>query len=261
MKPSLTMITCRPQMYRRLLGASGVGRMSLLLAALAIGGCATGTITISPPKESSNVLSPFEVEIRWTGNVDDLDSIWLDDTDVRPQFVFDYGNKIAKATLSANVGPHKIEAVRQLRSIVTFMKVYRGARINDLVTFTVSTCPSGQENCNGVCLNVQTDLLNCGSCNTACGSGQICVQGNCKCPAGQLLCSSKCVNPCNSKSHGYRCGICTSCNGKPFGSNSGDDCQTKEADKPCPTGYTETLGKCVHCGSGDFPSSSQARCP
>jgi hypothetical protein len=261
MKTSLTVITSRPQMlYRRLLVASDVGRVSLLVTALAISGCATGTITVSPPKESSNVLSPFAVEIRWTGNVDDLDSIWLDGTDVRPQFVFDYGNKIAKATLNANVGPHKIEASRQLRSIGTYTKIYTGAHIVGLVTFTVNTCPSDHQNCSGVCLNLQTDSLNCRSCNNACGSGQICVQGNCQCPTGQRLCSGKCVNPCNPNSHGYRCGICTSCNGKPFGSNNGDDCQPK-AGKDCPTGYTETHGKCVHCGSGDSPSSSNPECP
>jgi hypothetical protein len=223
--------------------------MSLLVTVLALSGCGGGTINISPPAEGSNIISPFAVEIRWTGDVNGLDSIRLDDTDVQPQFVFDYGNKIAKATLNANPGLHNIEASGQIPPMIYGR--YGGSRLYSHVTFTVGTCPSGQQNCGGVCRNLQTDSQTCGSCNNACGSGKICVQGTCQCPTRQRLCSGQCVNfSCPDARYGHACGgVCAECSGKPFGSNSKDECILKTGTE-CPPGYSPTLGVCVKCGNG-----------
>jgi hypothetical protein len=40
-------------------------------------------------------------------------------------------------------------------------------------------CGSGQTNCGGKCVNVQTDGSNCGACGNVCGSGQTCTRGAC----------------------------------------------------------------------------------
>jgi hypothetical protein len=40
-------------------------------------------------------------------------------------------------------------------------------------------CATGQMQCSGACVNLQTDANNCGSCGMACASGQHCTAGVC----------------------------------------------------------------------------------
>lgn len=40
-------------------------------------------------------------------------------------------------------------------------------------------CPVGETNCNGLCADLQTDVLNCGLCGTSCAAGEFCVSGQC----------------------------------------------------------------------------------
>jgi len=80
---------------------------------------------------------------------------------------------------------------------------------------TISTCPNGATNspaCNicpvgqtvcGIgaaarCTNIQTDLLNCGTCGTICTTGQTCTAGVC----GTATCNNGALNP----------PLCTNCN-------------------------------------------------
>ena len=56
-----------------------------------------------------------------------------------PQFVFDYGNKVAKATLTAANGAHKIDASYQIPP--TLFGLYGGSRKDGSVTFTVGVAP------------------------------------------------------------------------------------------------------------------------
>lgn len=42
-------------------------------------------------------------------------------------------------------------------------------------------CPTGQVNCSNSCVDLSTDSQNCGSCASACGRGQNCVNGQCIC--------------------------------------------------------------------------------
>jgi glucosylceramidase len=47
---------------------------------------------------------------------------------------------------------------------------------------TNGTCTcgvSGQQNCNGTCIDTSSNASNCGSCGQACGSGQSCLNGTC----------------------------------------------------------------------------------
>ena len=70
-------------------------------------------------------------------------------------------------------------------------------------------CGEGLSSCNGVCVNRQTDPLNCGTCGNVCAPGQICFGGQCatdhRCDAGLTNCNNVCVDllidPAN-------CGVC-----------------------------------------------------
>jgi len=42
-----------------------------------------------------------------------------------------------------------------------------------------TSCPSGQTNCNGNCVDTSSDSQNCGSCGNACAQGKSCVSGSC----------------------------------------------------------------------------------
>jgi hypothetical protein len=70
-------------------------------------------------------------------------------------------------------------------------------------------CSSGLTLCSGSCVNLSTDVNNCGSCGHLCASGQTCTSGVCSCPSGQTLCSGTCVNlstdPQNCGSCGHAC--------------------------------------------------------
>lgn len=49
------------------------------------------------------------------------------------------------------------------------------------------TCVCRTENlCSGKCVNLQTDVANCGACATACTLNQTCENGQCVCPSGAI---------------------------------------------------------------------------
>ena len=66
------------------------------------------------------------------------------------------------------------------------------------------TCQSSLADCGGVCSNLQTDLFNCGTCNKACASGELCSSGIC-CAAGQTSCSGTCKD---TQTDDKNCGVC-----------------------------------------------------
>jgi len=70
------------------------------------------------------------------------------------------------------------------------------------------TCAGGETDCSGICKNLNTDTANCGYCNRACVSGEICIGGNCVEP--ECTVNADCVG--NPK--GVRCnaGTCAGCN-------------------------------------------------
>lgn len=120
---------------RELLRASLVLFATVLLTA-----CGAGNITINPPAANSNVTSPFDVEIRWDGDINGLDVVRLDTTDVKSSFIFDYGNKVAKtmptAKLTASAGPHTLYASYQIPP--TIFGQYGGSRKEGTISFTVA---------------------------------------------------------------------------------------------------------------------------
>ncbi|MEI8256999.1 MAG: hypothetical protein WCJ30_15100, partial [Deltaproteobacteria bacterium] len=60
------------------------------------------------------------------------------------------------------------------------------------------SCPTGLRACAGSCVNVTTDVDNCGTCGNGCIAGDLCTAGACgaanPCPTGQSSCSGACVS-------------------------------------------------------------------
>ncbi len=76
-------------------------------------------------------------------------------------------------------------------------------------------CTSGETDCSGSCVDLATDLANCGSCGSACSapSGTTdCVTGSCEivsCPAGWDDCNETIADGCEaSLSSNLNCGTC-----------------------------------------------------
>ena len=109
-----------------------------------------------------------------------------------------------------------------------------------------SACDPEQTRCDGVCTDLDSDSLHCGSCGSPCGIGTPCVQGQCGCPDGSLFCHGDCVDPQSDSDH---CGAC--------GSRCGGGSACIDGHCRCPMG-TELCGsRCVdtpsreHCGGCD----------
>lgn len=57
------------------------------------------------------------------------------------------------------------------------------------------TCPSHEMLCRGHCINLASNVKNCGKCGHACKIHQICCNGRCVtvCPTGTTNCGGVCV--------------------------------------------------------------------
>jgi hypothetical protein len=57
-----------------------------------------------------------------------------------------------------------------------------------------AVCPqcsnASETQCNGNCVNIQTDSTNCGQCGNLCTGGKSCEGGVCKCPQNQIYCET-----------------------------------------------------------------------
>jgi hypothetical protein len=69
----------------------------------------------------------------------------------------------------------------------------------------VCTCSPGQTNCNGTCVDLQTNNNNCGTCGNVCPSGATCSGGQCLCPPGLTNCNGTCVDLQTDQNN---CGFC-----------------------------------------------------
>lgn len=67
-------------------------------------------------------------------------------------------------------------------------------------------CPAGRVNCNGTCVNLQTDAKNCLSCGRACAAGEVCEGAACVKDCGtNERCGTTCANLATDL---YNCGEC-----------------------------------------------------
>jgi hypothetical protein len=116
-------------------------------------------------------------------------------------------------------------------------------------TPTPIVCPPGTTDCGGVCLDLQTDVNNCGACGNVCPEAQPgfdvgCAGGNCffmrepACAEGLSFCNGVCVNRLTDPAN---CGLCGNvC--APGQICFGGQCAT---DHRCEAGLTSCNGVCV----------------
>jgi len=89
-----------------------------------------------------------------------------------------------------------------------------------------SSCAAGLTNCNGTCVDLQTDANNCGACGTICPAGATCVNGQCTllsqgspCSSNSQCISGHCVDGfcCNTACSG----TCQACSNSKTGQPDG----------------------------------------
>jgi hypothetical protein len=77
-------------------------------------------------------------------------------------------------------------------------------------TGTGPTCAPPRMVCDGVCVDVRTDIAHCGSCSRACGTGQFCSAGACRstteCTAPRMTCGTSCIDITTDV---FNCGACS----------------------------------------------------
>jgi endo-1,4-beta-D-glucanase Y len=130
-------------------------------------------------------------------------------------------------------------------------------------TTTTTTCNSGQTECSGSCINVQTDNQNCGSCGTTCASGSSCQAGKCACTGGFVSCGGTCVqsnpqhcgNSCTACSNGDVCDSTGTCSST---CSSGTKCSDGTCSGPTNTADCGTCGNA--CGAGSSCVSGTCGC-
>src|SRR5262249_29912650 len=121
-------------------------------------------------------------------------------------------------------------------------------------------CPGGLTACNGSCVHLGTDPLNCGSCGNACAGGSVCAAGACavSCQTGRTNCSGSCVE---LQTDNANCGTC----GRTC--PSGAACGAGQCAVTCPGGRTNCFGSCVdlatdgaNCGACGTACTSGMAC-
>ncbi len=117
-------------------------------------------------------------------------------------------------------------------------------------------CTEGLKNCGGTCFDLQIDANHCGTCDTACGSGEFCVLGKCEasCPSALLACTVDGVTGCfDTQSDNNNCGTCNNVCG------AGTVCSDGACRSNCASDQVLCNGRCIeplvsreNCGaSGD----------
>jgi hypothetical protein len=113
-----------------------------------------------------------------------------------------------------------------------------------------------------VCADLTSDPANCGSCNTRCSGGAVCIDSRCQCPTGQTNCGGRCVD---LQTDPLNCGACRN-------SCGADGTCTAGRCTACGTGLTDCGGRCVdtasdrlHCGAcgrscGPMETCAMGRC-
>ncbi|MEM6368764.1 MAG: MXAN_6577-like cysteine-rich protein [Myxococcota bacterium] len=98
-------------------------------------------------------------------------------------------------------------------------------------------CPTGLESCSESCVDTANDPANCGGCELACDSTEVCGNGTCstQCPSGQSECDRQCVDLATSLGNCGECG-----NTCP----SGEVCSQGACQTSCGGGLVECAGTC-----------------
>ena len=117
------------------------------------------------------------------------------------------------------------------------------------------TCPIGTALCGGRCVNLNSDNVNCGGCNTVCQQGDLCQKGICgggglgACPGMQTRCNGQCSDTSVDILNCGTCGVACAQNQTCMAGTCADASN-------CPMGQTSCAGNCkdlssdaTNCGS------------
>lgn len=126
--------------------------------------------------------------------------------------------------------------------------------------------PTPCTECDGVCVDLQADSRNCGSCGNACASGSLCRAGACvtTCTPGLTQCGVTCID---TRTNTQNCGACgTACASDEVCSNGvcGTVCPASQevCNGTCATLNTDSnnCGMCGRvCPSGSFCQTGNCR--
>jgi hypothetical protein len=132
------------------------------------------------------------------------------------------------------------------------------------------TCPPGQVNCSGTCVDPSNDRQYCGatagcgvgdagSAGLICGAGKVCSLGLCadSCHQDLVICGGTCINPQTDRQH---CGATTGCGNDAGSAGSacaaGQVCSVGLCGLSCQAGLVDCGGTCIdpasdrqHCGA------------
>lgn len=128
-------------------------------------------------------------------------------------------------------------------------------------TVLVTDCGAGEASCEDGCADLARDPDHCGSCDTSCDPGEVCIDGGCTsepppptCEAPLQSCFGACVDTTSDPSN---CGACgTTCPGPCFGSQCVADCPPGLS--PCGGSCFDLLNDPGHCGSCDIACGDAA---
>jgi len=138
-------------------------------------------------------------------------------------------------------------------------------------------CPPGETNCNGKCVDTDTNLDNCGGCGKLCdlpNATETCVGGHCTfgaCESGAKDCDNNPDNGCEPLDTAEHCGSCqndcrlpnmnVACNAgkcQNLGCQTGyDECDGNSADG-CEA--LDSLTNCGACGHACAPAHGTGSC-
>ena len=127
-------------------------------------------------------------------------------------------------------------------------------------------CEAGTEECDGECVDLDTNREHCGSCDSACDDDQVCSDGECEegCPEELSMCDGECVDQESDDDH---CGACgDECTTNVDGATA--FCEDGECIEECPGEHHEVCDEqCVdlqtdrnHCGECDEACAINQNC-
>jgi Bacterial Ig-like domain/Stigma-specific protein, Stig1 len=101
-----------------------------------------------------------------------------------------------------------------------------------------TSCPDEYSTCDGVCIDIDTNINHCGSCDNACATGEVCDLGTCSlsCGGGTTACGDGCADTNYDPNH---CGSCDNA------CDTGEVCDMGTCSSSCGGDTVECDGGCV----------------
>jgi hypothetical protein len=129
------------------------------------------------------------------------------------------------------------------------------------------SCDDGLTQCDGSCVDTQSDAQHCGSCDIACAVDEICSMSDCELSCGSLTdCGGLCVDTASDPQN---------CNDCDVACDVDEQCVSGACEAICGVGETYCSGLCVDtsvdpahcgdcdavCGTGDVCAAGDCTCP